>query len=164
MAFDRAAIYAQLLTQIQAKINTTSTPALAQPVSRRARDLSQIGPDEQPACFLVAGDEEIQQEKGSAPKRAMHAHVLIYVRTDDPAQSPADILFPLIKLVEQSLAWQVGDGQTYLYGSLTTLQGLVQHCRLISVEINAGIPSGEGTALLTLDILAVGGVTGAPGA
>jgi hypothetical protein len=159
VAYDRAAIYNALLARLQAKMNATSTPPLPQPVSRRAKDLTQLGPDEQPAVFLVADDEQIQQEKGQSPKRSFHAQILIYVRTEDPAQAPTDILFPLIQLAEQAIAWVPGDTPV-LYGSSTTLGGLVSHCRLIKLEMNDGLPSGEGTALLTLDLLAFGGVAG----
>lgn len=162
MAFDRDAIYSKLLSQLQAQINSSSTPPVPQPVSRRARDLTQIGPDEQPAVFLVAGDESVQEERGLTPKRTMQAHVLIYVRTDDPAQPPTSIMFPLMNLVERAVAFQAGD-TPIIYGSFTTLGGLVSHCKLVSVKINDGLPTGEGTALMTFDILATGGVSGVAG-
>lgn len=168
MAFNRELIYSTLLTRLQAYLSLTSTPALAQPISRRARELSTIGPDEQPACWLVAGDEQFTQDKGYQPKRTMNAHVLLFVRTDNPDVAPTTIIFPLINLVEQAIAWQAVPGQVAditpgNYGGMTNLGGLVSHCKLTRVEIVDGLPSGEGMALLTIEILAYGNVQGVTG-
>ena len=160
MVFDRYAVSTAILARLQGTLNATSTPALPQPVSRRARDLSQMGPDEQPAVYLVDDSEMLSQDKGQTPRRSLRKYVLIYVRTDDTAVAPMDLLYPLINLVEKALAWTPADSPV-LPGGTTTLGGLVQHVNITNIAFNDGLPSGEGSALIALDVLAFGNVAGA---
>lgn len=146
---DRESLYAAILTALSG----INSPAI-QTVSRRFRDLDKVQPNEQPAIFLVTGDETgVYSDRGRPAQWVLEPAIFVYARTDDAATAPSTVLNPILTAIETALQNVPGD-QFPAPGSPTTLGGRALHCRIVKTLIGEGAASGQGVAILHLNILA----------
>lgn len=149
MALDREAIYAAIFARLGTVAGVTT-------LSRTFRDLNKVRQEEQPAVFLVMGNEQAQHSVGLPPKWTLTPSVYVYVRTDpETGSAPSSILNPILTAIETALSWQAGDGSPAL-GSAGKLGGLCLYCRHVATEIGEGVGDGQAIAIVDLEVLATG--------
>jgi hypothetical protein len=151
-ALNREAIYVAL-EQLLAAIPGVKT------CSRVTRDLGRVAPTEQPAVFLSAHKESAKNTKGLPTVWTLRATVLIYARTDpETGNAPSSVLNPILTALENALLWVNGDGAPLAPQSPTTLKGLVSRVWMgPEIDIGEGVETGQGVAIVPLEILATGG-------
>jgi hypothetical protein len=150
MALDREPIYSALLTAL------TSVGGWGTPPSRRLRPQSGMGLAEQPAAYLVGGVQEvINPQRGVPDTWRIRAVIVLYVRTDNPDVAPGSILDPLITAIERALEQQSGgDGFPAPNAPGNLRVANVLRAGIIKVELSEGIDSGQGAAVLDVEIVA----------
>src|SRR5574343_1665230 len=124
MSLDREAIYSALFSRLQ---NVTGFVTVSRLWKHWDDSL------EQPALYLMHGNERPEQQRGMPPAWTLTPSVYVYVRSQegDPSQSPSIKLNTLIKAVEE--VFERTDSDTMPYGGPeewgNTLGGLVDYCR-----------------------------------
>jgi len=111
----REPIYAALFAKLAGigGFNTTS---------RRARILSDVPQEEQPALFVYQVNEMVNTVPSLESVHTLKADVIVYVWEEDESVSPSIKLNPLIDAIENALAPEM------LTNNKQTLGGLVEHC------------------------------------
>lgn len=150
MAIDREAIYVALFQRLQ------TIPGFVT-MSRRWRHMDDVLQVEQPALFLLQGNETPQEVRGMPPQWRLEPTIVIYARHDsDPNIVPGTALNGLIQSVEAALEKQFSDGP---YGGpnewSTTLGGLCSYVKIAGqIVTDEGILGEQAFCLIPLEILA----------
>lgn len=148
---DREPIYAALLARVAELV-----PATLVAVSRRLPPSADPpGPTEQPCAFVPCAREVPEFTPRQAYEWTLDLAIVVYARTDDPAVAPSSLLTPIVKAIEAQLQWRSTDGGMPAQGTPTTLGGLCEHVAIGVVEYGEGVATGQGVAVITLEILAV---------
>jgi len=109
--------------------------------SRILRHWSDLAPEDYNAIFMAKAAERIERRRGVPPKTTLGATLYVYVRTntenDDGAQSPSEILDPILDAIDLALK---PDATDPVKGNVCTLGGIVSHA-----WISGEIITSEGT-------------------
>lgn len=128
---DREAIFAAIFARLQG----ITSPAI-KTCSRKLIDFDAITPPQQPALFLVKGDEENPKPNRSLPPTwILKADIVVFCRNDaDPSAAPSTLLNQLLTAIEGAFLRQpmegFAPGQPYAQSNewWTSLDGLCSHC------------------------------------
>lgn len=151
-ALNREAIYVALETLLAAIPGVKTC-------SRVTRDIGRVQPNEMPALFLSAHKESARSTKGLPTVWTLRATILVYARTDpETGIAPSSVINPILTAIENALLWVNGDGAPLAPNAPTTLHGLVSHVFMgPEIDIGEGVETGQGVAVVPLEILATGG-------
>lgn len=169
MPAQREDIFSALYTRLStAKIGTA--PAF-RCTSRVFQDWMETPPPEQPAMFLIKGNERVvEQRYRLPPKWALEAMLFIYCKNNvEPGNIPPSTqLNALLTAVEQVLQWQPADlasssdrpttdAQVQGYTWHTTLGGLVDYAAIEgTVEIFEGATIEHAEAIVPITMYGSG--------
>lgn len=109
----------------------------------------------QPALLVTASNIVPNREKGLPTTWRLGAKVFMYVKSVDGSASPETQLLELVGLIEASLVRsrsEPGTTDPDDYG--TTLGGLVSSVSMTGVELDGGIDTGQGVAVVDLVMVA----------
>ena len=139
----REPIYAALFAKLAGigGFNTTS---------RRARILSDVPQEEQPALFVYQVNEMVNTVPSLESVHTLKADVIVYVWEEDESVSPSIKLNPLIDAIENALAPEM------LTNNKQTLGGLVEHCWIEGdIQTDEGVLGNQALAIIPILIKAV---------
>lgn len=144
---DREGILAALFARLAA------VPGLVTS-GREFRDTPDVGALEQPALFLVDGDETPSYGQAMTPAAwSTDCAAFVYVQGGDVPVSTA--LNAILTAIDAAMLAQPGEGTT-LPGSPTTLGGKCTYCRIASVRKGMGAVGGQTVAIIHFSILVSG--------
>lgn len=159
MALDREAIFVALFARLGAIAGIVYASRIWQGFDAAESNT------EQPALFLIKGDETKTQMRGMPPTWTLKAHVLLVVRTveSDPTISPSTLLNQFLTLIEAALERQPGEGPAtspqlmpnpdLMFG--TTLGGLCTSCMITGdIVTDDGAMGNQGMAVVPIAIVA----------
>ncbi|NTV02429.1 MAG: hypothetical protein HGB04_06540 [Chlorobiaceae bacterium] len=108
--------------------------------SKRLRLVTEVPPVEQPAMFLVKGDESLSQPVAGAATRYERAYeVFLYVHETDPSMSATEKINPILDSVAEAFRADAG--------GRNSLGGTVYHCWIDgTIEIDDGALENQGGA------------------
>ncbi len=116
--------------------------------SRILRHWSDVPADSQPALFQVQKSEEADwRGMGLPTKWVCSVEIYLYARTSDKdAQTPSQVLNPIIDAIEAAMKPAPGQEQT--------LGGLVSHCRIQGkVETDEGVLGDQGVVIVPITLV-----------
>lgn len=152
---NREALFVALFTRLQ----TITSPSVAL-FSRKLIDFDQTTPANQPAIYLVKGDEENPKPNRNLPPTWMlKAEIVVFCRNDaDPNAPPSVQLNQLLTAIEGVLQRQPNEGAVGPYASTnewwTTLGGLCSHCWIAGpIIVGEGAASDQAVAVVPVEIL-----------
>lgn len=154
MAVDREAIMAALFTRLQ-------SVAGIQTSSRVFRPWDQVSPAEQPALFLVTGNQTAKPQRKLPTVWTLQPTIYLYVRHDaDPTAAPGTALNQMIQAVAAALERTPTEAHTSTafaddpQDPHTTLGGLVNACYISgTIETDEGLMQNQGVAIIPLEIV-----------
>lgn len=126
---------------------------------RRFRPVSEVPPNDQPAIFLQEDGETPESRKGLPTVWTLHAALFVYFRTDgELGTAPGTVANGLLAGIENAVAWVNGDPAAMSQNAPTTLRGLLISAKFAGkTEIGLGDTTGQGGALIHLDLRATAG-------
>lgn len=154
MAVDREAIMAALFTRLQGVAGIVTA-------DRRFRSWDQVSESEQPALFLVTGNQTAKPQRKMPTVWTLQPVIYLYVRHDaDPAAAPGTILNQMIQAVAAALErtpCEARNGTAFPddpEDPYTTLGGLVNACFINgTIETDEGLMQNQGVAIIPLEIV-----------
>jgi len=152
VALGRAAIWSALFGLLSPSLLTSSGGPFVT-VSRRARNYAQVGPNEQPALYLLQRRETADQTRRGVPTIwHLHASIYIYARNEldgaGAGSGGSDVLNPLLDAVENALYPFPSPGQ------VVTLGGLVSRVFIDGeVEVDEGNVDNQAVAIIPVTII-----------
>jgi len=117
--------------------------------SRRLQQWSNVAPAQQPALFVMEGNQSAGESGPYGLTRwELRAHLFIYARVGaDPEETPSTTLNNLVDAVEWAIL-NVPKGQAQ------TLGGLVSDCRIVGeVVIDEGVLDQQALAIVPVSII-----------
>lgn len=153
MAVDREAIMAALFTRLQGVAGIVTS-------SRAYRPWDQVAAEEQPALFLVNGNQNAKAQRKLPTVWTLMPTIHLYVRHDaDPTAAPGTALNQMLQAVaaafertpsEKAAAQFISDPDD----PHTTLDGLVSACYINgTIETDEGMFQNQGVAIIPLEIV-----------
>jgi len=154
MALNREPIFVALAARMQ------SVAGFVTPCSRIFKTFEDVAAEQQPAMFLLVGNEEASGDPRQPTKWKLHARLVVYNRHDaTPGVAPATAQNALLTAIEASLEMQpaeaaqlgpfANDGQQ----PHTTLGGLVNSCRIFgTVEKDEGMFQEQGIMEIPIEL------------
>jgi hypothetical protein len=118
-------------------------------ISRRLKHWADVGQAEQPAIFIIQKNEVPIQARGIPTAWKLNLELYVYVNSgDDPAESPAKILNPLIDAIETLFPASDEDAP------IQTLGGLVSHAWISgTIETSEGVLGQQEVAIIPIEVL-----------
>lgn len=152
MAFRREIYYEALFTRLQEKVPGIVT------WSRRHLQFSRIPAAAQPACLLLAANQDSTMERGVPTVWNLGADIVIWVRSTGQEESLDTVLNDLVDAVELALMREEGEP---LAGQLdpfrTSLGGLVKKLSIAGpVDINQREGAEEASVVIPIDMMVIG--------
>ena len=150
MAFARDTYYAALFTHLQAHVPGITT------WSRRFLSFSKLPAAAQPACLVLAANQNSYMEPRCPTVWQLGVDVVIWVRATGQEDTLDTVLNKLIDAVEHGLMSESGTP-----GVLTTLGGLVQTLAFAGpIDINQREGAEEASVVIPLDMTVIGDAPG----
>ncbi len=142
----------QVLAALAARLQT-KVPSLK--VLRAYRDPNSLGPEEQPAAFVLADTFTPQESRGRPPVWVLRVDIVLYARAQEASETPETQINALIDAVEVALQRSDVESITDMTSPYTTnLGGLCSRCWISgSVDLIPGEPGGQAAALIPVEIL-----------
>ena len=119
-------------------------------VTRKLRHWADVPASEQPAIFQIQRNEVPEQTRGLPTKWKLNVDIYVYVNSgDDPVESPAKILNPILDALEALFPPSEENG------AIQTLGGLASHCWISgTIETSEGVLGAQEVAIMPIEILA----------
>ena len=150
MAFARDTYYAALYTHLQAHVTGITT------WSRRHIQFSKLPAAAQPACLVLAANQNSYMEPRCPTVWQLGVDIVIWVRATGQEESLDTVLNVLIDSVEHGLMSETGTP-----GTLTTLGGLLQTMSFAGpIDINQREGAEEASVVIPLDMTVIGDAPG----
>ncbi|NTV01932.1 MAG: hypothetical protein HGB04_03990 [Chlorobiaceae bacterium] len=142
MIADREQIHLALFNKVKGLVG-------AKTVSRRLKGWTDVPKSEQPAVFVVKGNEQVMRQTGLPAHYALDFAIWIYVKHESQSVIPSSILDGFYAQVETMLASPAG-----LQEGKQTLGGLVHDCRVEgTIETDEGWLGDQAVAKIPIKIL-----------
>ena len=153
MAFARDTYYAALYEHLQANVKGITT------WSRRHLQFSRVPAAAQPACLVLAANQNCYQEPGCPTVWTLGADIVIWVRASNQEDSLDTVLNELLDEVERVLLR--GSTDTIPSGrqatTLTTLGGILQSMNFAGPwDINQREGAEEASVVIPIDMVVLG--------
>jgi len=158
MAAQREAIFAALFARLQARVTGVKV------FSRKLTSFDDVAAADQPAVFLVKGNEDPTPKQGFLPLWKLHADIVVFCRNDASPDAPPSVqLNDLLTDIEAALERQPSEGPIAdapfpntpggsSFG--TSLGGLCSHCWIAgTVEVGEGAIGDQAIAIIPIEIL-----------
>lgn len=155
MAFRRDTYYQALYERLQAKVPGIVT------WSRRHLHFSRLTAASQPACLVLAANQDSQQEAGAPRIWTLGADIVIWVRATGQEDNLDTVLNDLVDAVELALKRDIDDAHFGPFMEIdrlhTSLGGLVSSLYIAGpVELNQREGAEEASVVIPIDMIVLG--------